>query len=240
MIVLPTERYAQAAPLFSSYDYHQGHFGSVLTGMNPGRVFVDRDERPRSAALLPDEGFLYLAGEASGAFVAELAARLRDEDAECVEAFWADSAWSALVPALSPDGKSVTLTRMLYRLPAGDTPSGAAAARALAPGEGLELRVESSPGRLAARLTREGRALSSCSAWVYGGQAEMDIETAEEERGKGYARLAAGAFLAECARLGLEPQWNCWDFRQESNALAERLGFRLKRKQPAFLWDKWL
>jgi len=244
MVQLDTRAYATVEPLFDGFDFHQAHFGSVLAGYIPGRVFADDADHPTCAAILPDEGFLYLGGTPLARFMEELARTLHAAATECIEAFRADLGWNDLLPLLSPDGKRETLHRNLYRLPGGIAAffneQAELCPQADRPRADPVLEVEEGPGSLSVTVLVADATVSRCRAYVYRGHAEIDIETPEEHRRRGYATLAARAFLAECAARGIEPQWNCWDFREESNALAIRLGFRLVRSVDVFLWDRWL
>jgi RimJ/RimL family protein N-acetyltransferase len=81
------------------------------------------------------------------------------------------------------------------------------------------------------------RLASECSAvFVGAGEAEIDILTAEAYRGRGLARLTACAFIDECLRRGLRPDWSCWPERAASWKLALKLGFDELPDVPALLW----
>lgn len=56
-------------------------------------------------------------------------------------------------------------------------------------------------------------------------QSEIGIETFEQFRGSGCAKLAAVAFLSDCVARGLEPVWSCRKQNWGSFHLAQRLGF---------------
>ncbi len=237
---LPSASYASVERLFDAFDFQQAHFGSVLDGSLPGRVFVSGDadggNGPASACIMPDEGFLYLGGRPSASFIEALSGVLHEGSAtECIEAFWMHEGWAALVTALSPDGKSAIMNRRLYRL-SPDSPLRTAGSAAADP----RVVVEWKPGFLSARVELDGRVASECRGLVRQGHAEIDIETEESCRRQGLGRRVAQAFIAACVMRGVEPQWNCWDFREESCALAEALGLGLLREHRVFLWDKYL
>ena len=59
---------------------------------------------------------------------------------------------------------------------------------------------------------------------VGGGEAEVDMYTAEKYRRRGYAQWAACAFIEECLARNLTPSWICWPEREASYALAKKLG----------------
>ena len=68
--------------------------------------------------------------------------------------------------------------------------------------------------------------VSRChTVMVGGGEAEISIETAEPYRRRGFATLAACAFIEQCLEQGLRPAWSCWDNNIPSQILAQKLGF---------------
>ncbi len=58
-----------------------------------------------------------------------------------------------------------------------------------------------------------------------GGQCGIGIETAEAQRGRGFATLTAGAFVDHCLAHGVTPHWDSWQANAPSVAVAEKLGF---------------
>ena len=54
---------------------------------------------------------------------------------------------------------------------------------------------------------------------------EIDIETKEEYRRQGFAFLTCAAFIEYCLSNNLEPNWGCYHFNPDSQALAKKLGF---------------
>jgi len=70
--------------------------------------------------------------------------------------------------------------------------------------------------------------LSWCLAeYVVPGACSLGIETDIGHQRQGLGTLVARAALAECARRGLEPHWDCWATNAPSVALARKLGFEL-------------
>jgi len=64
-----------------------------------------------------------------------------------------------------------------------------------------------------------------CSGFVAGNVHAIDIETKASHRRKGYAEMAARAFVAECSERRLQPHWDCMAENIASARLAEKLGF---------------
>ena len=97
--------------------------------------------------------------------------------------------------------------------------------------------VDPVTGRFGTCLLDGEQVVSQCSAvFVGAGEAEIDIYTQEDYQGRGFARLTANAFIDECLRRGLRPNWACWPEREASIALARRLGFEERPDVPAHLW----
>jgi RimJ/RimL family protein N-acetyltransferase len=67
------------------------------------------------------------------------------------------------------------------------------------------------------------------AAGVAGGQAEVDVLTRPEYRGRGLARAVAGRFVEECLVRGIRPTWDCFRENAASMRLAAALGFVLER-----------
>ena len=54
---------------------------------------------------------------------------------------------------------------------------------------------------------------------------EIGVGTEEEYRRQGFAFLTCAAFIEYCLSNNLEPNWGCYHFNPESQALAKKLGF---------------
>jgi RimJ/RimL family protein N-acetyltransferase len=64
-----------------------------------------------------------------------------------------------------------------------------------------------------------------CSGFVAGNIHAIDIETEVSHRRKGYAKIVARAFVAECIEKHLQLHWDCMAENTASARLAEKLGF---------------
>lgn len=72
----------------------------------------------------------------------------------------------------------------------------------------------------------DGRMASLCyAACVAERLAEVDVVTAPDHRGHGYARLVGDRFVDECVSRELEPTWDCFTANEPSMRLAQHLGF---------------
>lgn len=245
---LPAGQGGRVAPLFASFRLHRAHWGSVLAGANPGRIFVDDARSPRLALVWPGDGFQYLAADGQpGPALAELSALLaREAKGACLELVVDDPRLEAGLPALFGGLSHFSVPRLLFRLPPGwkarvpggvdEAASGSAARGAGAPGSGASgphapSRVlrERGPSSISVVLELDGRQAGRCRAWTWEGEAEADIFVEEESRGRGLGALLGREFLRCCRDEGLEPVWSCWEDREESRRLALALGFELDR-----------
>ena len=79
-------------------------------------------------------------------------------------------------------------------------------------------------------LLVDGRMASLCyAACVADRLAEVDIVTAPEHRGHGYAQMVGERFIDECRDRDLEPTWDCFLANEPSMRLAKHLGFEQRQ-----------
>lgn len=91
--------------------------------------------------------------------------------------------------------------------------------------------------KLGYRVMKENQVVSECvSIFVGGKEAEIDIFTHEDHRGKGLGKACAIAFIERGLAENLTPSWSCWPFRKESIALAKSIGFDESQDAPAHFW----
>ncbi|MFH1086869.1 MAG: GNAT family N-acetyltransferase [Chloroflexota bacterium] len=89
----------------------------------------------------------------------------------------------------------------------------------------------------------DGRLLSYCMADYASAGADgaplvgIGIATRPEACNRGHTTHLAQAFLAECARRGVRPHWDCWNSNLPSIAVAEKAALRLRNTYPVrFFW----
>lgn len=83
--------------------------------------------------------------------------------------------------------------------------------------------------------------LSYClSVAVGNSQAEIDIYTDEAHRNKGLALISAAAFINHCLENDIEPIWSCWENREASKNLANKLGFEEDEDITAVLFSEYI
>lgn len=77
-----------------------------------------------------------------------------------------------------------------------------------------------------------------CTAeYVEGATTGVGIETVEEHWGRGFATLAAAAFVEHCVARGITPYWDAWKSNLASHAVAENVGFKRLRDYTIYLGD---
>jgi GNAT superfamily N-acetyltransferase len=76
-------------------------------------------------------------------------------------------------------------------------------------------------------VVKDNEVIGSCiSVFVSESEFEIGINTySTEHRGKGLATAMAREFIEECIKNGITPHWATEEFRRDSVAIAEKLGF---------------
>jgi RimJ/RimL family protein N-acetyltransferase len=247
VIPLPASEYPAILPFVpqSEAKSHMALVHAVLEGRQRGAVFVDRVARPETVFVCPVSGFCFLFGEArSGCFERFLPQLLAEHLPDQAAVFATSAAWRETL-----DGLLIRkITRIGFEFHP-SAPVSPVAAEPIPPGFALEpmdatvmekwspgidpwvIRIWGGPESFAANVfgtavVTEGRIVSFCTACaIGGGEAEAEVGTVPELRGRGLATRAARAFIAQCRERGLRPAWNCVAGNAPSAALARRLGF---------------
>lgn len=231
--------YGKVEELFRDFAPHRGHWGSALRGAAPGEVLADSAEEPRAALVRPDDGFAYIAcrgdpaafaADCRGLFARESAEAAARGEGSCLELVTDDPALESRVAEFFGDLPWFAVPRLLFRAPAAppapSAPPPGALPRRLREGRGIGVVLE-----------MEGREAGCARTMTYGGEAEVDIEVEEPFRGRGLGRLLGAELLRFCADEGLAARWTCWEDKEESRRLAERLGFILERRFMVYIHD---
>ena len=254
MIKLTSEQIETLLPLYNGHFAQELEY--VRRGENPfgkvdDAVYADDTDRPNVTLLLGGVSGLY--GDAThdgcDGEIKELITNYFSDEIKYIELHLYTPGWEPKLDTLFGVNIAERWTRHIHRLDRGaftphpdlrgKTPDGFTLRRYDTTSEEF-IRSRSwqdfwhpTSERFGWFLVRDGETVSECSSvWVdrvgpEAGCAEINIETAEPHRGKGYAYLTASAFIDECLSRGLEPVWCCWDFRTESKALAKKLGYRI-------------
>lgn len=256
MIELPDYRYHIASPLFAGIPHNTALVFGVLEGSTPGRVFVDECDTPSAALVTVEGAFSYLAGLPTPGAPASLVRLLFSDllpgaaEKELVLFAFTNPWRSALYPLMQKHG-AIRISRKTFSFNPERFASLAGWRKWIPAGMQLHPVDSALPGGLSElcasfdeRSRRFGFVLqagdeiaSLCAAVsVGGGEAEIDVHTAETWRGRGLATLTACAFIEECLARGLRPAWSCWPYREASCGLARKLGFEDCPDAPAFYW----
>lgn len=264
MLELSSDRFESVLPLLA--DFPQRVLPqAICQGINPGRVFVDRLEEPRTAFIWSPVGYYFLAGQPGAAVdMAALRHVLIDTFVPASRAggetglilIPSSPEWKAYLPVLLPNREVIEIYRRPFDL---DTARFAALADGLGeipPGLSLQpvdARTAGEAGVLASwaslddffehgvgyALLADDETASVClSVYASRQRVEIDVHTAEAQRRKGYALWCAAALVKECQRRGLQPNWECFWDNEPSARLAARLGFRALPDYPVFYWDE--
>lgn len=96
-------------------------------------------------------------------------------------------------------------------------------------------------------LMKDDKEISNCGVMYFEKEtcnsetarvADIDIETKEEYRRQGFAFLTCSAFIEYCLSHDLEPNWGCYHFNPDSQALAEKLGFEITCLRDVLILEK--
>lgn len=249
---LPRALFGRARGLFAETWMDGAFIWGVFEGRLAGRVFVDDPERP-TAAMLTQAFEYYVAGDPDATelrrFIADAPA-----EAEVFARMYGYVATNVpLAQALLDDhaGRLRVIARRGYRWGA-DKAAEATLARWRDVAAGIA--IHPIDRTLAGRVDREmhqsiapfwggyerflvggfgfcalaGDALASVAyaAGVGGGEANIDVFTAEPFRRRGLAASVCAAFIAHCRAQGLVATWDCDSDNAASARLATALGFR--------------
>lgn len=257
IIELSPQSYPIVTHLFAGIEHNAALVHAVIDGSSPGRIFADDSASPSCALIAMEGAFSYLGGtpvseEDAQALVEYIFTDLlpNAQEKELVLFAFNSLARVRLEPLLAKRGV-ITIYRKIFAfnpqkfaaLSGWRTQIHTGAALRLIDSEiasqypQFQPLVDPSTRRFGVCLIENGRILSHCSAVaVGGGEAEVDIFTEEDCRGRGLAAITAAAFIEECQKRGLTPAWACWPYREDSYKLAKKLGFEERPDAPAFYW----
>lgn len=259
IIELSPQSYHIAVPLFAGIEHNAALVHAVIDGSSRGRIFADDAASPTCALIAMEGAFMYLGGApASEDDAQSLVDRIftdlltHDPEKELVLFAFSSLGRARLEPLLYRRG-AITISRKIFAFNPQKFAT-LAGWHALIPA-GMQLRsidpeiagqypqfqpiTAPSTHRFGVCLMDNGRVISHCSAVaVGGGEAEVDIFTEEDCRGRGLAAITASAFIEECQQRGLAPAWACWPYREGSYKLAKKLGFEERPDAPAFYWTE--
>ncbi len=84
-----------------------------------------------------------------------------------------------------------------------------------------------------------GNLISFSRAFMLGkNHAELDVWTDTRLRKKGFAFDSSLCLIEYLLENKITPNWSCWEMKESSRSLAEKLGYELEHKIPAYIWTK--
>lgn len=257
MFELPPDEFYKVIPLFTGLKHSTAIVYAVLEGNSTGRVWVDDHHHPRDVLLFAEGAFYYTAGDPDNqVFCQQLEKLIFDallpQAAEPeVVIFSASETWHLRLAEQMRHKGVITIQRKVFEfnpeqfrghanwhaeIPVGYTMRFIDHELA-AKHPAYQPLLEPKTKRFGFCLMHGEDVVCECTAVFVGkDEAEIDIHTPEPYRGRGFARLTASAFIEECLRRGLTPNWACWPEREASWKLALRLGFEELPDVPAILW----
>jgi RimJ/RimL family protein N-acetyltransferase len=247
---LPTSQFHRVTPLIERSAMKGSHakWYSVLEGKQRGAIFVDDTAAPRTALVCGHQiGAYYAFGEADAGLLRRFVpAFLAEHLTEGYCSLFATSeAWCHTLDALfttrhtriafdfrpSPGCPSMDAEEPVpsgFRLQPMDTAvagmmSDGICAYLVGRWGGMDAFLQQQIGFC---VTFEDQIVSLCAPTVIGGgEAEIQVWTADEFRNRGLARRTAAAFIRQCLARGLKPGWTTDVENLVSRALAPKLGF---------------
>jgi RimJ/RimL family protein N-acetyltransferase len=234
---------------------------AICEGINPGRVFVDRREKPQTGLIWSPVGYYFLTGEP--AQLGDLAGISRDLTETFIPAgetgfilVTSTEAWKEYLPSLLPGREIIEI----YLRPFSFDPAQFSSRgdwRACVPG-GFRLQPVDEilaeqvdvlaswtsiddylDNGLGFALLEDDKIASVCTSvfasreWV-----EIDVHTAENYQRRGFAVLTASALIEKCLSSGKQPNWECFWDNEPSSALAGKLGFTALQDYPVYFWEE--
>ncbi len=248
LVRLAPSEFQHVLPLIPLGIGHVSFSHAVIEGTMAGQVWVDDPENAATAIVMSDADFCLAFGEPRGDLVGEsLDELLAANRAEKPELWATTDGWAEALAFLGsaasrnefhfdglPDGGARRPLPPGYRL----APLDASLATTFAEA-GVDpwvVHIWGGPERFAkeafgcAVLDDSGALASFCTTCsIGGGEAEVEIGTADAHRRQGLAAIAGAAFISDCRERGLVPAWTCAAGNAGSNRLAEILGFRFAR-----------
>ncbi|GMQ64145.1 GNAT family N-acetyltransferase [Vallitalea maricola] len=240
MFELKEQDFGRIKPLIDNISHSRALIFSVVEGNLKGRIFVDNMATPKTAFI---EGeFLYLVGfEDNTNFNKKLIKYIFDEkipkskDKELI-LFLCSDKWMEIDKMFKKRG-CITIQRKTFSFDVDKYKEVRNRYDKITYKD--EVKKIKDTSNFGFRIVNNEEIISECMSIAVGsGEAEININTKEAYRRKGYATTVAMEFIDYCISNELIPNWSCWPFRKESINLAKKLGFNEKSDIPAIYWAK--
>lgn len=255
MVKLKNEDYSKVIPLFKGIQHSIPLVFAIIEDNSKGKIFVDDINCPTSAFIYQEGGFMYVMsddhiflGQVRDYIFSKLLLEMGEQ--EMVLFTFKDTTRDKLDELLKEKGV-IRIERKVFYFNLERFREIAISAQPISseyhiqPMKKEELEDYSKEKKLGDcvdkklgyRVMKGNEVVSECvSIFVGGEEAEIDIYTHEDYRGKGLGKACALAFIKECLEENLTPSWSCWPFRKESIALAKKIGFDERPDVPAHFW----
>lgn len=253
MIELKYDEFCRVTPILQGIKHSIPIVFSLIEGNSSGKVLVDHREHPTSALIYPDGGFIYLiADDKNNAFIISASDYVFNKmlEKEIIIFAFEDTIRNKLDQLLKSKG-TIRIERKIFNFNLEKFKSIISTMHSLP--EEFEIKSMSeeeikeynnknklndlAEKKFGYRVMKGDQIVSQCiSIFIGGGEAEIDINTNENFRRKGFGKACAVAFIKECLKKDLVPNWSCWPFRKESIALANKLGFEERQDISVHFW----
>jgi len=237
------EKYAY---MFESYTHSIPIIYSSIEGQYDGDLYVDQLENPQIAVLFTPFAFHYVAGNADTEDVVEkiddfifkkYLCRFHQKEAIV---FSPNLNWNHVLDAVFKRYNGIINMRNMFRLNKDKFMNRLSQHISPRDVDRKIVQEKKEGSRIeypTCQLYLDQECISFCSGFMLGnGHAEINIETLEAYRGKGYGKDVAFALINTLIKKGIEPDWCTWPFRKASSKLAESIGFELEYQIPAYIW----
>jgi len=248
---LSSSQFQVVLPLAFGASHSRALIYAVLEGHSPGTVWVNDRQTPTAALVCTNCGYMFVLGNATNQCFNQAICStifnsvLPGSPGSEVILFSFSEKWRVILDELLKEREAQRIHRCLFDLDEEMFRKRSLQQEMLLP-EGftitsLQDRSTASTLNLTTwfdtdRFIRDGfgycilhsdQVVSACySVFLGGGEAEVDVFTADDYRRHGFAHRVATAFIEESLKRGIEPAWACWPHRQASQSLARKLGFR--------------
>lgn len=264
MVELTPADFARALPLLAGIK-QKVLPRAICDGFNPGRVFVDQRDNPEIALLWSPVGYYFLAGNpAQDKDLTEISWVLTEIFVPASQAtgetgfilIQSDPDWKEHLPMLLPGREVIEIYRRPFAFDPSQFVAQAHWRERIPEGfriEPLNAALAEQVGILASWASVDnflqnglgfallaGDEIASACHSVFASHAhlEIDVHTDEKYQRRGFAVLAASAFIEACLKRGQRPNWECFWENDASTALAGKLGFSAEPDYPVYFWEE--
>ncbi|HLA09005.1 MAG TPA: GNAT family N-acetyltransferase [Pyrinomonadaceae bacterium] len=262
VLELHNREFERVLPLYREADKSFPLISAVIQGKQRGQIFADERERPCSALIVTNFGFMFYAGAYNQRFDASLLQLLavgRPIRPNYLLWYSPPHEWQRRLdtqPHLSRrrermrfhfDIDEVGWLKEPVQIRSGyevTVLSAALIPKAQRLGLQLESRFWSSDEDLlrngvGACVVKDNVVISLCyTAAVADGLGEIDVVTDPEFRSSGLGYCAAQELIRECLRRQIIPSWDCFVDNLSSMKLAAKLGFTPLTSYPFYSFNK--